>query len=347
MSGENVSLGNMGYNNPYLMQQYGGGNDDFAANLHFKAIEQSGRIPGLTETAGSPAFKGNPETDTFEKSGGPGILGTAAITGGGALAGGAGGYYFMNNPIKDLKNQTLNPAFFFFFDKADLALNIKRQQELLKNTKAYNLAQLAKAQNFDSLPDEVKTFLKNNNLEKLTPEEAKGLIEAAGKKVEDFDLDKVAKQVTEKFRGAQYYNNVIAALPKAEIDALRNAQNADELSKLIVKHKDLFGLKGTEDEILQQAKALAAKGNNAVADKADNIVKNATARLNTVKKRIFDSVDSSTGKLLENADDGVKAIFKDFKWQQAKKYGKWGAAIAAAGTLLYGLFGGGSGKENS
>ena len=132
MSGENVSLGNMGYNNPYLMQQYGGGNDDFAANLHFKAIEQSGRIPGLTETAGSPAFKGNPETDTFEKSGGPGILGTAAITGGGALAGGAGGYYFMNNPIKDLKNQTLNPAFYKTIDKADLALNIKMIVCLMK-----------------------------------------------------------------------------------------------------------------------------------------------------------------------------------------------------------------------
>lgn len=348
MSGENVSLGNMGYNNPYLMQQYDVSNDDLMANLHFKAIEQSGKIPGLTETAGSTSFRGNPETDTFEKSsGGPGLLGTTALAGGGALAGGAGGYYLMNNPIKDLKNQTLNPAFYKTIDKADLAEQIKVKQNALKNSKGYNLAQLAKAESFDALPDEVKTFLKNNKLDKLSPEEAKGLIEAAGKKVEDFDLNKVAQNVTEKFKGTQYYNNIIKTSTDNHIlAAIDKTKNADELKALIVKHKDFFGLSGTETEIAKKAEVLAARGKNEVTSLANNIITKAEDYVIARKNKIFANIGKD-GKLLENADDATKALFKDFKWQQAKKYGKWGAAIAAAGALLYGLFSGGKKQDSN
>ena len=56
MAGENVGLS--AYNNPYANYlNYGMQNDDVMANLHFNEIAQTGRVPGMTETTGSPAFR--------------------------------------------------------------------------------------------------------------------------------------------------------------------------------------------------------------------------------------------------------------------------------------------------
>lgn len=348
MSVDSTGLGN-GYQNPYqnpqLMQQYAAANNDLMANLHFNEIEKSGRIPGLTETAGSTSFCGGPETDTFEKSSsGPGLAGTVGLATAGGLTGGAGGYWLLSNPIKDLKEKTLNADFYKAIDKADLGEEIKAAQAKLKNTKGYNLAQLAKAKSFDELPDEVKTFLKNNNLDKISPEEAKGLIEATGKKVDDFELNKVAERVTKKFKGTQHYNNIIKASTDGQIlKNINEAKNLDELKAVILKNKDFFEIKGTEAEIAQKVEALAAKGKTAVADDAGKIITNAEDFVLKKKSNIFKNIGTD-GKLLESADDATKALFKDFKWQQAKKYGKWGAIVAGGLAVLYGLFGGNSQK---
>lgn len=338
MAGDTVGFGNY---NPYLMQQYGGANDDFMANLHFKAIEESGKIPGLTETAGSPAFRGAPETDTFERTGGgPGLLGTAAIAATGAAAGGAGGYYFLSNPVKDLKNKTLNSDFYKTIDRYDLAKKVEESVKQLKNSKGYNLAQLAKVESFDALPDEVKTFLKNNNLDGITPAKAKEIIEQTGAKLSDFELETVVKNVSEKFKGTEYYNRIIKASTDDQIlSSINKTANADELKALITKHKDFFGIKGTEAEVAQKIEALAAKGKTQVADDAGQIIRKAEDFVLKRRDEIFDNL-SKEGKLLDKADDATKALFKNFKWQQAKKYGKWGAIIAGGAALLYGLFGG-------
>lgn len=339
MAGETVGIGNANYN-PYLMQQYAAANDDFMANLHFNEIEKSGKIPGLTETAGSPAFKGNTESDRFEKSGGPGLMGTAATAGIGAAGGSLGAYYLMSNPIENIQEKTLKTDFYKTIDKADLAAKTKTAIESAKNTKGYNLAQLAKLGSFDALPEDVKNYLKNNGLDKVTAEQAKEIIKKTGHKVEDFELENIVKKTTENFKGTQYYNNIIKASTDGQIiSAINNAKDTDELKALITKNKEFFGLKGTEAEIAQQAEALAAKGKTEVAEKANNIINKAEDYILKRKEEIFKNLNKE-GKLLDNADEATKALFKDFKWQQAKKYGKWGAIIGAGLAVIYGMFGG-------
>ncbi len=385
MSGENVGLN--AYNNPYAMYaNYGQQNDDVMANLHFNEIARTGRIPGMTETTGSPAFRGNPETDTFEKSGGIGLAEGAAITAAGAGAGAASGYFLLSNPIKNAEQQILNPAFYKTIDKANLEKAIKSTQEAIKQTKGYNLAQLASVEKFEDLPDEVKTYLKDNGLDKKTPAEAKALLEQAGKKVEDYNLDNIAKQVRENFKGMEYHKGILGKATAAkgltplvtdtndlkafflknkelygltgteeEIAAkvenliakgkkkaaLAGINTPEELKKFVTENKEFFGIKGTEEEIARKIDNLVAKGKNGVIDEAAEIVAKSQNYVSRKSLDIFSHIDAK-GKLAEDAPDTIKKLFKDFKWQQAKKYGKWGAAIAGGIAVLAAMFGGSS-----
>lgn len=336
----------MGHYNPQLLAQANVGNDDVMAQAHFNAIERSGKIPGIVETAGSPAFRGQPEQDTFELST-PSLTGTVATATTGAAVGGGLGYWLLNNPIKDLAKQEVNPAIYKSVDNVRLQLDIKDAQEAMKNSKEYNLAQLAKAESFEALPDDVKKYFEENNLHSRTPEEAKAAFERAGKKVEDYTLEAAAKKVKESRPSAAKAYKYVKAMSESELDAIKNAKNVDELKALITKHKELFGIKGTEEQIAKQVEELAAKGNEAVHKSAKAWMAAYEKGLKDLNAEIAGYFDSKTGKLVENLDDEAKAILKDFKWQQAKKYGKWGAIIAGAGALLYGLFGGNKKAEQA
>ena len=336
----------MGHYNPQLFAQANVGNDDVMAQAHFNAIEQSGKIPGIVETAGAPAFRGQPEQDTFELST-PSLTGTVATAATGAAVGGGLGYWLLNNPIKDLAKQEVNPAIYKSVDNVRFQLDIKDAQEAMKNSKEYNLAQLAKAESFEALPDDVKKYFEENNLKSRTPEEAKAAFERAGKKVEDYTLEAAAKKVKESRPSAAKAYKYVKAMSESELDAIKNAKNVDELKALITKHKELFGIKGTEEQIAKQVEELAGKGNNAVHKSAKAWVSAYEDGLKKLNAEIAGYFDSKTGKLVENLDDEAKAILKDFKWQQAKKYGKWGAIIAGAGAVLYGLFGGNKKSEQA
>lgn len=325
--------------NPQLFAQANGGNDDVIAQAHFSAIEQSGKIPGIVETAGSPAFRGQPEQDTFELST-PSLTGTAASAATGAAAGGGLGYWLLSNPIKDLAKGEVNPAIYKSVDNVKLQNKIEYAKEVMKNTKEYNLAQLANAESFEALPDDVKKYFKENNLKSKTPEEAKVAFKKAGKKVEDYTLEAAAKKARENFVSAADAQKLIKSMPETELDAIKNAKNVDELKALITKHKELFGIKGTEEQIAKQVEELAGKGNEVVHKTAKAWISTYEDGLKNLNAQIAGFFDSKTGKVLENLNEDAKAVLKDFKWQQAKKYGKWGAAIAAAGAVLYGLFGG-------
>ena len=385
MAGENVGLS--AYNNPYANYlNYGMQNDDVMANLHFNEIAQTGRVPGMTETTGSPAFRGHQETDTFEKSGGIGLAEGAAITVAGAGAGAASGYFLLGNPIKNHENKILNPAFYQTIDKADIEKKIKTTIEATKQTKGYNLAQLASVEKFDDLSDEVKQFLKANGLDKKTPAEAKALLEQAGKKVEDYNLDNIAKKVRENFKGAAYHSNVLAkanatkelaplsadteSIKKLflqnkelygltgteeeiakQIDdiitngrkkvALAGINTTEELKNFVTQNKEFFGIKGSEEEVAKQIDELVAKGKNGVIDEAATIVSKSENYVKVKNQNIFSHIDAK-GKLAEDAPESIKQLFKDFKWQQAKKFGKWGAAIAGGVAVLAAMFGGSS-----
>ncbi len=327
--------------NPAAAWQYGDStkNDDFMANLHFNAIQRSGKIPGVTETAGAPAFRGQLEADTFESSSGPGLIGTTAIAGAGGAAAGAGGYYLASNPIKDLEAKTLNPEFYATMDKAKL------DKILQKETKIYNLAQLAKAKDFDSLPENVKQYLTQNKLNTLTPQQAQEALRISGINPANYEnLDDVLRAAKENFKGMQYHANVLSTT--GVFEEINNAKNLDELKAVIAKNKKVFAINGaTEAEITQKVEQLAAKGNAGVIEELNTLKNTATDYMVKQENKIFQHVDPKTGKLLENADTGIKELFKNFKWQQAKKYGKWGALAAGTGALLYGLFS--SGKKQA
>jgi len=320
-------------------QQLDSANNDFMANLHFNEIRRTGRIPGITETAGSPAFRGQPETDTFESSSGPGLVGTAAAAGAGALGAGTGGWYLASNPIKDLEGKLLNLDFYKTID------NAKLNEVLELETKRFNLVQLAKATDFDSLPEEVKTYLTTNKMNTLTPAQAQQALQRAGVNPANYNnLDEVLSTARNNFRGMQYHANILGT--NGLFEAVDKAANADELKVIINKNRNFFGITGaTEAEIAQQVDQLAAKGKDGIQDVIHTLKNDATDYIMKQEDKIFKHIDPKTGKLLDTADDTVKQLFKDFKWQQAKKYGKWGAAIAAGGALLYGLFGGGSKKQ--
>ncbi len=336
MSGENLGLNT--YYSPFT--NYGLQNDDFMANLHFSQIAKTGEIPGAVNTANEDVLLRNPEKDTFEKSGnvglGEGILLTAAGTGAGAAA----GAFFLSNPIKDVKQQTLNSDFYKTMDKSELAKIIKTEQESLRGRLEYNLAQFVKAKSFEELPEDVQTFLKNRNFEKKTPDDAKEHLKKLDFDNDRFDLNKVAQNLTEEYKGTEYYNKIIKTCEDNGILAsVDKAATKEELKDLIVKNKEFFGISGTEAEIAQKAETLAAKGKNGVSTEAEKIINTAKDFLTERQKAIFKNVDSN-GKLTANAEESVKTLFKDFKWQQAKKYGKWGAVIAASAAVLYSMFGG-------
>lgn len=328
--------GEIGFNPAVHQQQYGDSikNDDFMANLHFNAIRQSGKIPGITETAGSPAFRGQLEADTFESSSGPGLLGTAATAAVGGAGAGATGYYFFSNPIKDVGAKTLNPEFYKTIDAANLAKKLELE------TKRFNIAQLAKATDFDSLPDSVKQYFTANNIAIRKPQQAQAVLTAANLNPANYEnLDDVLKNATSRFKGMQYHANIFAN--NGLFEEVNNAKNIDELKAVITKNKEFFGITGTtEAEIAQKVERLAAKGNSGVIDEINTLKDAAKNYMQKQEGKIFSHIDPKTGKLLDTADDTVKQLFKDFKWQQAKKYGKWGAIAAGTGALLYGLFGG-------
>lgn len=323
--------GEIGFNPAVRQQQYGDSikNDDFMANLHFNQIRQSGKIPGITETAGSPAFRGQPETDTFESSSGPGLLGTAATAAVGGAGAGATGYYFFSNPIKDVGAKTLNPEFYATMDKA-------RLNEILGQKKIH--FELFKASNLDSLSEEAKAYLTKKG---LTLQEAQDLLKRSTQiNYANYEnVDDLVKELTSKFKGMQHQANILGKTGLFE--EVTNAKNLDELKAVITKNKEFFSISGaTEAEIVQKVEQLAAKGNAGVIDEINNLKNAASTYMRNQENKIFSHIDPKTGKLLDTADDTVKQLFKDFKWQQAKKYGKWGAIAAGTGALLYGLFGG-------
>ncbi len=348
MSGEISNLYGMNlYNNPYLNN-----NDDFLAQQYF--AQQAGQIQGQTQN--QPAFQGyqQPQADTFQKSGSG--LSTGLTLGTIAGAGtGAGIYYLGTNPIKDGKvNETLikttnkeaiknlkTEAFKELYEqKAKATFDILG----VKDLEQYNaIEKLSKATKLEDLPEETKKLLPDSI---KTPKDAKDLIDLAKPELDKIDKTKLmtqAEKASKRF-SLDHNEEQLKKLEgiKAKIDKLPKDAKVADLEKFFIDNAETFKLKGTEAEIAEKAKKIAAKHGTKehllnlyqgrIDDKKEYI-KEFKAGLNDEVKKYWDDTAKAFKK---DAPETLTKAYKSFKWNKALK---GGGIAAVAGLILGSLFG--------
>ncbi len=349
MSGEISNLYGMNlYNNPYLNN-----NEDFLAQQYF--AQQAGQIQGQPQN--QPAFQGyqQPQADTFQKS--DSGLSTGLTLGTIAGAGtGAGIYYLGTNPIKEGKvNETLikttnkealknlkTEAFKELYEqKAKATFDILG----VKDLEQYNaIEKLSKATKLEDLPEDTRKLLPDSI---KTPKDAKALVDLAKPELDKIDTKKLLSQV-DKFANNKFsIDHNVAQLQKlegikAKIDKLPKDAKVADLEKFFIDNAETFKLKGSEAEIAEKAKKIAAKHGT-----KENLLNLYQGRIDAkkesieaIKSGIADNVKSSwddTAKAFKkDAPETLTKAFKSFKWNKALK---GGGIAAAAGLILGSLFG--------
>ncbi len=340
------------YNNPYALnyQNYAntGMNDDFLAQQLFAQ-----QAAGQTQ----PAFQGyqQPQTDTFERSG-SGLSTGLKLAAIGGLGTGAGVYFFGTNPIKDGKvNESLIRSISqegFEKLKAEAYKELFEQKAKatfdsleVKNLEQYNaIKKLATANKLEDLPEDIRKLLPDNI---KTPKEAKDLVDLAKPELDKIDTKKLQTQAEKIVNNLSLENNTkqLTKLEniKSKIEKLPKDAKVDDLEKFFIDNSETFNLKGTNAEIAEKAKKIAAK--HGTKENLLNLYQN---RINTRKKYIEDLKNGFADTIKEQWDDTAKAfkkdtpdaiknIYKNFKWKTA---GKWAAIAAGAGLVLGCLFGG-------
>lgn len=348
MSGEISNLYGMNlYNNPYLNN-----NDDFLAQQYF--AQQAGQIQGQTQN--QPAFQGyqQPQADTFQKSGSGLTTGLTLGTIAGAGTG-AGIYYLGTNPIKDGKvNETLIKT-----TNKEALKNLKTEafKELyeqkakatfdtlgVKDLEQYNaIEKLSKATKLEDLPEDTRKLLPDSI---KTPKDAKDLVYLAKPELDKIDKTKLMTQAEKAIKtfSLDHYEEQLKKLEgiKTKIDKLPKDAKVADLEKFFIDNAETFKLKGSEAEIAEKAKKIAAKHGT-----KEHLLNLYQGRIDAKKEYIKEFKAGLTDGVKEYWDDTAKAFkkeapealtkaYKSFKWNKALK---GGGIAAAAGLILGSLFG--------
>lgn len=336
--GANLYGSNMNNNNLYALN-----NDDFLAQQYF------------AQQPSQPAFQGyqQPQTDTFEKSGGIGIGSGLTI---GALAGlstGAGVYFWGTNPIKDGKvnenliknvNKTLiteaktEAIKELYTQKAQPTFNTLG----IKDLDQYNaIKKLANAGKLEDLSEDVKQLLPDNI---KTPDDAKAIVNQAKPELDKIDIKKIAAQSNKgvnNIYSIEHNANQLKRFEaiKSKIDALPKDATVADLEKFFIDNAETFKLKGTRNEIAAKAHRLAAHHGSKenLLNLYQNRIDAKTQYIENLKSKYSDIIknnwDESKKALQENAPKEIKEAFKSFKWNKTLKFG----GIATAVGLVIGL----------
>ncbi len=348
MSGEISNLYGMNaYNNPYLNN-----NEDFLAQQYF--AQQAGQIQGQTQN--QPAFQGyqQPQADTFQKSGSGLTTGLTLGTIAGAGTG-AGIYYFGTNPIKDgkvdetlMKNISKESIKSIKEESFKELYKIKAQPTFdmlgVKNLEQYNaIEKLANATKLEDLPEDTKKLLPDSI---KTPKDAKVLVDLAKPELDKIDKTKLANQAEKALKTMSLDHNEkqLKKLEgiKAKIDKLPKDAKVADLEKFFIDNAETFKLKGTEAEIAEKAKKIAAKHGT-----KEHLLNLYQSRIDAKKEYIKQLQTGVTDGVKKYWDDTAKAFKKDvpealtkayksFKWNKTLK---GGGIVAAAGLVLGCLFG--------
>ncbi len=336
--GANLYGSNMNNNNLYALN-----NDDFLAQQYF------------AQQPSQPAFQGyqQPQTDTFEKSGGIGIGSGLTM---GALAGlgtGAGVYFWGTNPIKDgkvdekfiknynntnLKNAKIEAFKELYTQKAQPIFNTLG----IKDLDQYNaIKKLANAGKLEDLSEETRKLLPDNI---KTPADAKAIVNQAKPELDKINIKKIAAQVKNGMDNTysidynttqlQKFENI-----KAKIDKLPKDASVADLEKFFIDNAETFKLKGTKNEIAAKAQRIAAHHGS-----KENLLNLYQARIDAKKQYLEDLKSGYSNIIKENWDETQKAFkkdapeeltkaFKSFKWNKTLKFG----GIATAVGLVIGL----------
>lgn len=348
MSGEISNLYGMNlYNNPYLNN-----NDDFLAQQYF--AQQAGQIQGQTQN--QPAFQGyqQPQADTFQKSGSGLTTGLTLGTIAGAGTG-AGIYYLGTNPIKDgnvdetllkmTNKEGINSL------KAEAIKELYEQKAKttfdtlgVKDLEQYNaIEKLSKATKLEDIPEETRKLLPDSI---KTPKDAQALVNLAKPELDKIDKTKLANQAEKALKTFSLDHNEeqLKKLEgiKAKIDKLPKDAKVADLEKFFIDNAETFKLKGTETEIAEKAKKIAAKHGT-----KENLLNLYQGRIDAKKEYIKQFKAELGNNIKEYWDDTAKAFkketpetitkaYKSFKLNKALK----GGGIAAGVALVLGyLFG--------
>ena len=328
--------------------------------VNFSAMtpQQMYQMYGAGQTGYSPYAGGNSipmkmqgqlDQDVYQPSSGIGLGGIATTAVAGGVTGGAAGYWWLNNPVTKGENgvSEVNPDIYKNYDNYTLKTNINeaiKQAEIsamspfgVTSHEQYEaLKKLANVDSIDKLPAEVQGKLGGITND---PAVAKSKVDNIKTALDGIDRTKIATDtfekvqpnlVAEKFEFLKNYDGV-----KANLDKLGAGATEEQLEQFILNNKKMFNLTGKTDA--EVAKEIARSGYGGVLSKLEGLKSTYEPVVSGVKSKILGAVDSE-GKLLSTLGDDMKAILGDFKLSQAKKLGKWGAAIGGGLAFIYSLF---------
>ena len=214
----------------------------------------------------------------------------------------------------------------------------------VKNLEQYNaIEKLANATKLEDLPEDTKKLLPDSI---KTPKDAKVLVDLAKPELDKIDKTKLANQAEKALKTMSLDHNEkqLKKLEgiKAKIDKLPKDAKVADLEKFFIDNAETFKLKGTEAEIAEKAKKIAAKHGT-----KEHLLNLYQSRIDAKKEYIKQLQTGVTDGVKKYWDDTAKAFKKDvpealtkayksFKWNKTLK---GGVIVAAAGLVLGCLFG--------
>ncbi len=354
MSGFDFNAGMTGMNDPYMR----------AWAQSVMASQQQGGMPSQTYGAPSQVAFGGVQPlqqDQFQKSGVPGAIGLAAAAGG---ATGLGMYLANPSPIKELDDgtKTLKDSFIRIAESHET----KKAQELLKTVTVdearmpilkslkvadidtYNaIKKYATAENAGTLGNEVTDLLPSG----LSKEQAKDIVQKAETEFSKIDMQSIEKEIAEAGKAAKelsYHESTkkLARLKELETKVASLADNAKpELENLIKQNHDLFGIKGTPEEIAKEATRTAEKGKKAFQSYLtegikfhEQLVQRQKASHSAIAK-LYNAESKTFGK---GVTESITTATKEFRWKTAGKWGLIAGGVVLGLAALSKFFGGGN-----
>ena len=312
---------------------------------------QTGYTPYAGASTTPMKMQGQLDQDVYQPSSGIGLGGIAVTAAAGGVTGGAAGYWWLNNPVTKGENGVLevNPDIYKNYDNYTLKtkvgeaikaeeLSLMQAQGVTSHEQYESLKKLANVDSVDKLPAEVQAKLGGIT----DPAVAKAKVDAIKPDLASIDRAKITDDVfksaqpelvAEKFEFLKNYDGV-----KANLEKLGAGATEEQLEQFILNNKKMFNLAGkTEAEIATEVARLKTLGQGGMLSELAGHKSTYEPVVSGVKSKILGAVDSE-GKLLSTLGDDMKAIIGDFKLSQAKKLGKWGAAIGGGLALIYSLF---------
>ena len=214
----------------------------------------------------------------------------------------------------------------------------------VKDLEQYNaIEKLSKATKLEDLPEDTRKLLPDSI---KTPKDAKDLVDLAKPEIDKIDKTKLMTQAEKAIKtfSLDHYEEQLKKLEgiKTKIDKLPKDAKVADLEKFFIDNAETFKLKGSEAEIAEKAKKIAAKHGT-----KEHLLNLYQGRIDAKKEYIKEFKAGLTDGVKEYWDDTAKAFkketpetltkaYKSFKWNKALK---GGGIAAAAGLILGSLFG--------